>query len=389
MAKVKSLLKQVEELVGKMELPSFSLPFLGPSYSLMKKRRIMIVCGFEWSIDVSLFRDKTLAKYSETYYKDPESLIMDPQALRANPYRLESDRFDLTSVLEGVDKKLSVNDVIVHRFVPYPLIRERGGEEDDGGNLIDGSFPEWVYEKSVELFEGIVDICHPTHVLIRSSLCSYQMDAAFRQFRRESLQTFFDRRYIVPAYENDVLEWESLPPVGDPSEIVPSCASDIFADVELARRVLDDSSLKPALYWDDTKIKCYGCNERVFNSFRKNPTLAREKLLDETCPDSIKEDLIRPFETLKYGRILYAMPGVITSCYSITEKDWKSSFLFLKAHENNVKSVANILKKKRDVLGRAKIRELAVYSYYALNNLSRKLHVSLHSEQLAEIRRYI
>lgn len=374
----KSLSTQVKELfVERMSLPSFSEPFIGSNY-LGSKLRVMVVCGYQFRVEKSDFIHVKDATYNKFFVKK-NYLFKDSKRYRVSPYSVESCGFDLSGILENVDKKMSVKDVIIHRFVPYPHIHN-----------LDSPIPDVFYKKAVEVFVGLIDICQPTHILIANGFTSYKMNENFKRFRGESLLDFFEGRYVRSIVCGEELEWNYYTDFyDDPIESVPSCAFDLLYDVDSAKIALNDPRLKPALYWDDDKIEYYGANEKEkekLRQYKKKPDEVKKVLLYEGTEDFVRRALIRPFENSKYGKILYTKYDCLSQVYvNPNRNDWENACERIALHDENVKSYGELLKKKREARGEARIRMLSVYLKYAFINLSEKLRVKDKSKILVEL----
>ena len=195
--KVKSLSEQVEEFViDKMGLPRFSLPYIGPKYERNTPRRIMVVCGYQYCVEKTAFYNAKYAAYSKLFFENADKLIKNSKNYRVNPYLLDDDSFDMSGLLENIDKNMSVKDVVVHHFVPYPKIE---GVEN---------VPDEVYKKAVDMFVGLVDICHPSHIFFIDEQTDYAVNGDFKRFRGESFYDFCKNLYITPICGREDLRWD-------------------------------------------------------------------------------------------------------------------------------------------------------------------------------------
>ena len=378
--KTELLSKKIEELVvDQFGFPRFSLPFVGPGYSLDKKRRIMIVHSYLISVPKTWLRSDKKFAYNDFYYKNADNLFKNPGRLRENPYSVEAHDFNLSCLIENVEKGMSCDDIMIHRFVPYPKI--------DG---VDGSFSEDILRKAADLFVDLLDCCQPTHIFFIYPNTPYRIDEVFNRFYGKSLQDYFDDRYIIALYGSDVFRWESFVPMDEEADFVSSCASDLFEDLNFVKHALDEPELRPAMYWDDEKILYYGVDKKVFKHFVNNPDKVKKALLDEHLPDEIRYYLVRPFENLKYGQILYKLLGHIPNdMYGDVGKGWNSICEWISLYNEYVKDYSKALKKAKNIYGGVRIRNLSINLLYAFMDLTEKLRLSYNSKKLAVIRRYI
>lgn len=388
---VESLSNRVEEfVVDKMGLPRFSLPYIGPKYVRNTTRRIMVICGYQDDVERSAFNNANYAVYGDFFYKNADKLIKNPKECRVNPYLLDNRNFDMSGLLEKIDEGMTVKDIVVHRFVPYPKIKDV--------EIV----PDEVYKKAVDMFVGVVDICCPTHIFFLDESIEYGMNGDFNRFRNELLPDFFTKQYIVPIVGNADLRWNSYSHVDggeDPSddyvEEVPCFASDAMEFLDEARSVLDDPRLSLALNWDDEKIEYYGVDKKLFSRFKRNPEYVKKMLRDKKLPSRIRSGLILPFNNLKYGKILYTNVDCLFDVHGWLREDLEDSFEWqiacdmIALHDEALKRFADMFKKKRNALGKTKIMSLSSFLVYALHNLSEKLHIKYESRTLAELRHYI
>ena len=378
--KTELLSKKIEELVvDRFGFPRFSLPFVGSGYSLDKKRRIMIIHSYLIRVSKSLLYSGKKFAYNDFYYKKADSLFKNPGCLRENPYSVEAHGFNLSCLIENVEKGMSCDDIVIHRFVPYPEI--------DG---VEGSISEDVLRKAADLFVELVDCCQPTHVFFIYPNTPYEIDKVFNRFYGKSLQDFFDDRYIIALYGSDKFGWESFAPMDEEVDFIPSCAFDLLDDLNFVRLALDEPELRPALCWDDEKILYYGVDKKVFKHFLNNPDEVKKALLDEHLPKTIRRDLIRPFENLKYGQMLYKLLGhVHNDMYGDVGKGWNSACQWISLYNEYVKDYSKALKKAKDIYGGVRIRNLSISLLYAFMDLTKKLRLNYNSKKLAVMRRYI
>ena len=376
--KTKLLSEQIRELaIDNLELPRFSLPFVGSGYSLERKRRIMVVY-FQTGIEKdSVYGGKRKA-YSDSLYKNADRLFKKPESLRVNPYVIEDSGFNLSYLIENVEKGMTCNDIVIHRFMPYPKIEG-----------IDGSFDENIYRKAVDFFVGLVDCCQPTHMFFINPNTAYLIDEVYRKIQKQSLDDFFSERYIIPVYGSDLFNWSSFVPMDEDDGFIWGCACDLLSEIDFAKVALEDPRLIPAMYWDDEKIKYYGANPEYFERYTKNPTEVKKSLLDENLPRNIRTTLIRPFENLRYSQILYTLLDRCPSEYYEKGDDWASLCKWISLYNENIKAYGKELRKTKDVYGRAKIRSLSIKLQYALYDLAKKLRLEYDSKKLAVVRDYI
>lgn len=378
--KSKLLAEQIRKRAcEELGLPGYSLPFIGPKYSLGRKRRIMVVYAYKIQANKSALRNASGITYNEFFYKKADLLLKQAGRLRVNPYVVEDSDFNLSYLLENVEKGMTCDDVVIHRFIPYPSIEG-----------VDGQFRDEVYSKAVDWFVELLDRCQPTHVFIIRPYDFYRMDSDFRQYRRCSLQDVFDERYIIALYGSDDFKWESFVPMDEGAEFIPDCAYDLLSDKTFARVALEDPRLKPALYWNEEKVLYYGVDKNVSKYFVNNPESVKKLLLDESCPGNLWLKLIQPFENLRFGQILYTLlERIPCEIYNETEDRLTSRCKWISQYNRYIKGYSELLQKTRDIHGRAKIRSLSINLQYALQGLADRMRLSYDSKKLAEIRGYI
>jgi len=373
--KTLSLSKQIEKLmIDDMGLPSFSLPWVGSRYSLKNTRRILVLYSYQFHVSRTEFR---CDRYNNLYYQKIGTMIQNSDRFRMTPYAIGHAGFDLSSIIMNIGKDMSEKDIAIHRFVPYPKLVD-----------VKEPVPGDVYEKAVELFEALLDIMQPTHVFVCSPTVGYNIDQDFRRFRRRSLQDIFDERYIIAVYGGDELQWRSFVPV-DEGDSVQDCVEDLLGDVDFLERVVKDPRMKPAMHWDDDKIRYYGADANALREYMNRPAEVGRLLRYSGLNETTRRTLLKPFSSIRFAKMLYSMPDGITNVYTIIEEEWKRECEWIELYDRNLKAYASALKKIRDIYGRAKIRLLSIELLYALQNLSKKLHIDYKSEKFAEIREYI
>ena len=370
-----SLSKQIENLMIKdMGLPSFSLPWIGSRYSMRDKRRVLFLYSYQFHVTRTEFK---CDGYNKLYYQKIDAMIQNSDRFRMTPYAIDHADFDLSSIIMNVEKNMSEKDVAIHRFVPYPRLVD-----------VEEPVPDDVYEKSVELFIKLLDVLQPTHVFVCSPDVAYNIDQDFRRFCGKSLQYFFNERYINAIYAGNELRWSSFVPV-DEGDLVQDCTDDLLGDPDFLDRVVEDSRMEPAMRWDDDKIRYYGADSNVLGGLKNKAPKVRQLLHDKDLPKTIKQDLLKPFSSIRFSKLLYSMPDGITNVYSISEEGWKRDCEWIELYDKNLRAYASALKKERDICGRAQIRLLSIELKYALEDLSRRLHIDYKSDKLKEIRNYI
>lgn len=379
----KSLSEKIEELfVDKMMLPRFSLPFVGSKFK-DDARRILVVSEYKFCVSQSDFKKVEDASYNSNFFGRADSLIRNPEKYRVSPYALEEVGVELSSILWNISRKMSLNDVVVHRFLPYPQIK--GLKE---------SIPSRICKKAVDLFVELIDIIQPTHILFSSADALCDVEKEFKRFCRTkygSLRNYLQNRYIFWTFWDELLDWNFYCFRCDSLEMVQYYARRALDNMEFRRRALDDPRLEPALKWDDEKIRYYGVNKAVFEVFKDKPTVVKEKLLNGSLHAKTMQDLLRPFETLRYAKILYSMPnGVVNDCYfTIDERGWELDCALISEQDQRIKEFSTFFVKPQEMYGRAKIRFLAISLHHALISLSKKLRITYESKKLDEMRCFI
>ena len=378
----KSLSEKVEELfIDKKRLPRFSLPFIGRKYNECS-RRIMVVYEYDFCVSPRDFKKSEDAAYNSIFFKCVGSLLRNPEKYRISPYALEEDGFELSSILQGVSKKMTINDVVIHRFLPYPKISVL--------NDIHSS----IRKKAVGLFVELLNICQPTHILFSSSEVFYEIEGDFKSFDSQygSLRNLLENRYIASFCWDETDNWKDFCERWDDMlEWVQYFANRALENKTFRKRALDNPKLKSALVWDDEKIRYYGVDRTAFELFKNKPAYVKNMLLNGTLHPKTMRDLLRPFGTIKYAKILYCMPdGVINDVnFAFDDWGWNHACHEIVLHDCIIKEFGESFKNPVDVYGKAKIRYLSVCLYQALKKLSNRLRISYNSKTLAEMRGFV
>ena len=378
----KSLSEKVEELfIDKKRLPRFSLPFIGRKYNECS-RRIMVVYEYDFCVSPRDFKKAEYAAYNSIFFKCVGSLLRNPEKYRISPYALEEDGFELSSILQGVSKRMTINDVVIHRFLPYPKISVL--------NDIHSS----IRKKAVGLFVELLNICQPTHILFSSSEVFYEIEGDFKSFGSQygSLRNLLENRYIASFCWDETDNWKDFCEKWDDSlEWVQYFANRALENIEFRKRALDNPKLKSALVWDDEKIRYYGVNGNDFRELKNKPALVKEMLISGALQSKTMQDLLRPFETLKYAKVLYCMPDGVINDVNFVDDDWGWNHVCheIALHDCIIKEFGEIFRNPVDVYGRAKIRYLSICLYQALKKLSNRLRLSYNSKKLAELRGFV
>lgn len=373
--KFKFLSKQIMNLtVDQLGLPRFSLPFIGPRY-LSKKRRIMVVY-----YQARINRELLKSEEKFVYDNNADNLFKETGPIRVSPYAIEDSDFNLSYLIENIGTGMTYDDLVIHRFIPYPQIK----------GLVD-SFDKDIYKKAVNFFVGVVNLCQPTHVFFIFPHTSYLVDEIFTDYRKQSLYDFLSDRYITPVYGSESFAWESFVPMDVDDGVIRGCAGDLLSDIDFAKGALNDPRLKSAMYWDDEKIMYYGSKKQrlLQQHYKENPAKVKESLLDKDLPDSIRSILIRPFENLRFDQILYTlldrypceMYGEVEKLEEIQE--------WVTLYNENLKAYGSAFKKPLDIYGSPKIRSLSINLQYALFDLAKKLRLEYDSKKLDGLRRNI
>ena len=168
-------------------------------------------------------------------------------------------------------------------------------------------------------------------------------------------------------------------------------ATRALENIEFRKRALDDPKLKSALVWDDEKIRYYGVNGHIFREFKNNPAHVKDMLINGSLQPKTMQDLLRPFGTLKYAKILFCMPDGVVNDDNFVFDDWGWNHACheIALHDCFIKEFGEIFRNPVDIYGRSKIRYLSVCLYQALKKLSNRLRLSYNSKKLAEIRGFV